>query len=142
MPGTWDSASSAANGPRRRRRRISRPSPTPPRLSTDDPVADFAKSRSDVLTAFGEPGVVEKTGPALGIAFSDQLLHGWDLARATGQDYRVADATAARLLALVREYAQMYRDYKGFGEPVEVPAGTGDLETAVALSGRDPYWAG
>jgi uncharacterized protein (TIGR03086 family) len=62
------------------------PSPTPPPLSTGDPVADFATSRSDVLAAFGEPGVVEKTGPALGIAFADLLLPGWDLARATGQD--------------------------------------------------------
>jgi hypothetical protein len=32
------------------------------------------------------PGVIEKTGPSLGIAFSDQLLHGWDLATATAQD--------------------------------------------------------
>ena len=62
------------------------PSPTPPELITDDPAADFDRTRDDMLQAFGQPGVVDKTGPALGIAFSDQLLHGWDLARATGQD--------------------------------------------------------
>ena len=38
------------------------------------------------MSTFSEPGVIEKTGPSLGIAFSDQLLHGWDLATATAQD--------------------------------------------------------
>jgi hypothetical protein len=51
-----------------------------------DPVNDFNRSRTEMLAAFGESGVIEKTGPSLGIAFSDQLLHGWDLAKATGQD--------------------------------------------------------
>jgi hypothetical protein len=37
----------------------------------------------EMLAAFGEPGIIEKTGASLGIAFSDQLPHGWDLARAT-----------------------------------------------------------
>ena len=39
-------------------------------------------------------GVVERTGSALGIAFSDQLLHGWDLARATKQDPTMPDGLA------------------------------------------------
>ena len=50
------------------------------------------------MSTFGEEGVIEKTGPSLGIAFSDQLLHGWDLAKATGQDAddaRRAPRTAA-----------------------------------------------
>lgn len=62
------------------------PSPTPTTALGSDPVADFEHARADTLRAFGEPGVVDRTGPSLGIAFSDQLLHGWDLARATGQD--------------------------------------------------------
>jgi uncharacterized protein (TIGR03086 family) len=58
-------------------------------LLGDDPVADFERARAETLQAFGEPGVIDKTGPSLGIAFSDQLLHGWDLATATGQDARM-----------------------------------------------------
>jgi uncharacterized protein (TIGR03086 family) len=62
------------------------PGQTPPQLITDDPKADFERARNDVIDAFGQEGVVEQTGPALGIAFADALLHGWDVARATGQD--------------------------------------------------------
>jgi uncharacterized protein (TIGR03086 family) len=65
---------------------VSPPSPTPPELLGTDPVADFTHARDETLRTFGEDGVIEKTGPSLGIAFCDQLLHGWDLARATGQD--------------------------------------------------------
>jgi uncharacterized protein (TIGR03086 family) len=128
--------------------------PHPEDLAARDFTADpqwarqYAEQLDRSVAAWADQAVWEgeiADMPAEGMAamlFLELCLHGWDLARATGQDYRVADATAARLLATVQEYAQMYRDYKGFGEPAEVPAGAGDLETAVALSGRDPYWAG
>lgn len=62
------------------------PSAVPTTQLSADPVADFEHARAETLRVFGRPGVIEKTGPSLGIAFSDQLLHGWDLATATGQD--------------------------------------------------------
>jgi uncharacterized protein (TIGR03086 family) len=73
---------------------VSPPAPNPSKLLTEDPVHDFDTARADVLQAFGQEGAIEKTGPALGIAFTDQLLHGWDLARATGQDTTMPDGLA------------------------------------------------
>lgn len=128
--------------------------PHPDDLATRDFTADpqwarqYAEQLDRSVAAWADPAVWEgeiNSMPAEGTAamlFLELCLHGWDLAKATGQDYRVADGTAKQLLAAVREYAEMYREYKGFAEPVEVPAGAGDVEIAVALSGRDPYWAG
>lgn len=65
---------------------VAPPGGTPPDTISDEPRLDFERARAETLETFGEPGVIEKTGPALGIAFADQLLHGWDLARATGQE--------------------------------------------------------
>jgi uncharacterized protein (TIGR03086 family) len=65
---------------------VSPPSQNPPELLGRDPVADFTHARDETLVTFRQEGVIEKTGPSLGIAFADQLLHGWDLAQATGQD--------------------------------------------------------
>jgi uncharacterized protein (TIGR03086 family) len=70
---------------------VSPPSPNPPELLGADPVADFERARLEMLRTFGADGVIEKSGPALGIAFCDQLIHGWDLARATGQDATMPD---------------------------------------------------
>jgi len=61
-------------------------SPNPPDLLGNDPCADFDQARAETLRTFGKPGVIDRTGPALGIGFSDQLLHGWDLAVSTVQD--------------------------------------------------------
>ena len=59
---------------------VTPPGGTPPDVLSGQPSADFARARAETLQTFGEPGVIDKTGPALAIAFSDQLLHGWDLA--------------------------------------------------------------
>ena len=67
------------------------PGPTPPSLLSGDAVADFKQARQNVLETYGQEGVIEKTGPALGIAFADMLLHGWDVAKATGQDATMPD---------------------------------------------------
>ena len=56
----------------------------------------YDQARKTTIDAYAQPGVmdgmvkgVDGEVPAfvvLGIAFCDQLIHGWDLARATGQD--------------------------------------------------------
>ncbi|MDQ1696892.1 MAG: hypothetical protein QOJ03_2245 [Frankiaceae bacterium] len=70
------------------------PGPTPPDIVSDKPADDFTQARSDVISVYSADGVIEKTLPALGIAFADSLIHGWDVARATGQDATMPDGLA------------------------------------------------
>ncbi|NJP45963.1 TIGR03086 family metal-binding protein [Actinacidiphila epipremni] len=127
--------------------------PHPADLGTRDFTADpeWAKAYAEQLersvAAWADPAVWQgeinsmPAGSMASMLFLELCLHGWDLAKATGQQFTLPDATAELMLAQVREVAQMYRDYKGFAEPADVPADAGPLKTAVALSGRDPYWA-
>ena len=72
----------------------------------DDPLGSYRDSVSVLLTAFDEPGVLERTfqgplGSATGldrlhIRLYDLLAHGWDVAHATGATV-TACATAAAL---------------------------------------------
>lgn len=70
------------------------PGQTPPETLGDDPRADFEQVREEVIGVFSEEGVIDKTMPALGIAFADALLHGWDVAKSTGQDSTMPDGLA------------------------------------------------
>ena len=80
---------------------VSPPTGTPPDFVSDDPRADFDHARAETLQTFGKPGVIDKTGPALGIAFSDQLLHGWDLATSTGQEAGMPDGLPDAAYSLI-----------------------------------------
>jgi uncharacterized protein (TIGR03086 family) len=75
-----------------------------------------------------------------GLLIAEAVLHAWDLAVATGQSYTVGDETAEAALASVAANAELFRQYKGFAEPVPVPAGAPVLDRLLALSGRDPAW--
>jgi len=79
---------------------------------------------------------------ALGMILWEYQVHGWDLARATGQPWSPPDAAARESLSFAP--GMLSDDYQGegkpFGKPVEVPADASPLECLVALSGRDPNW--
>ncbi|MGC0415137.1 TIGR03086 family metal-binding protein [Embleya sp. AB8] len=79
--------------------------------------------------------------PAAEIAamvFAELVLHGWDVARATGQEYRASAAAGAAIEGIVVRYAEMYREYAGFAAPVAVAEEATAWERALAGSGRDP----
>jgi uncharacterized protein (TIGR03086 family) len=114
------------------------PSPQPPAALSDDPVADFEAVRRDMLATYAEPGAVEKGGPALGVAFSDLLVHGWDIARATSQDEAMPDGLAAAAYETVHgKFTDEQR--KGIFKP-EVPIGddASPQDRLLAYTGRDP----
>jgi uncharacterized protein (TIGR03086 family) len=115
---------------------VSLPSPDPPELLGDDPVADFERAREETLDAFGVDGVIERTGPSLGIAFSDQLLHGWDLATATGQDATMPEDLPAVAYEMIHgRFTDEQR--KGVFKPeIEVADDSSAQERLLAYTGR------
>ncbi len=117
---------------------VSPPSPNPPQLIGDDPVSDFEAARAEVLNAYRVPGVIEKTGPSLGIAFSDQLLHGWDLAKATAQDATMPEGLPEAAFEMIHgRFTDDQR--KGVFKPeVKVPANASAQDKLLAYTGRDP----
>ncbi|MGW7343580.1 TIGR03086 family metal-binding protein [Streptomyces sp. NPDC054854] len=93
-------------------------------------------------TGMTRAGGVDLPGDiAAAVAADELVVHGWDLARATGQEYapdRAAlHASHAFLLAAAEE-----GDRGGgiFGPVVPVPDDAPLLDRAVGLSGRDPGW--
>jgi uncharacterized protein (TIGR03086 family) len=69
------------------------------------------------------------------------VLHGWDLAKATGQELTVDPDLAEAVHAGVIEFAEQGKDYGIFGDPVPVPDSASVLDRALAHSGRDPNWS-
>ena len=114
------------------------PGPNPPSLLTADPVADFERGRKEFLSTYAQEGVAEKTGPALGIAFSDQLLHGWDLAKATGQDTEMPAGLAEAAYSCIHgQFTDEQR--KGvFGPELPADDDATPQQRLLAYTGRDP----
>jgi uncharacterized protein (TIGR03086 family) len=117
---------------------VSLPSPKPPEILSADPAADFEHARSETLRTFGEEGVIEKSGPALGIAFGDQLLHGWDLARATGQDATMPAGLAEAAFELI--HGRFTEDQRRgvFKPEIEVDPNASAQDKLLAYTGRKP----
>ncbi|MEC4574260.1 TIGR03086 family metal-binding protein [Streptomyces virginiae] len=93
-------------------------------------------------TGMTRAGSVDLPGEIAGAVAVDELvIHGWDLARATGQEY-APDRAALRaaydfLLAAAEDES---RGGGIFGPVVSVPDDAPLLDRAVGLSGRDPAW--
>jgi len=119
--------------------KASPPSSDPPEgLIGDDPAAAYERGREETIDTFSEAGVIERTGPSLGIAFSDTLLHGWDVAKATGQDTTMPDGLAAAAYEMVHG-AFTDEQRKGVFKPeIQVGDDASPQEKFLAYTGRDP----
>ncbi|WP_030964817.1 TIGR03086 family metal-binding protein [Streptomyces sp. NRRL S-378] len=94
-------------------------------------------------TGMTRAGGVDLPGEVAGAVAVDELvIHGWDLARATGQEY-LPDGAALRASHAFLLAAAHEGDRGGgiFGPVVPVPDDAPLLDRAVGLSGRDPGWA-
>jgi len=115
------------------------PGQQPPRdLLGVSPAADFERARIEALQVFGEDGVLERTGPMLGIAASDQLLHGWDLARATGQDETMPAELAEAAYGVIHGAFTEDQREGVFAPEIAVPDTASAQERLLAYAGRDP----
>jgi uncharacterized protein (TIGR03086 family) len=114
------------------------PSSPPPELLRGDPVENFERARTEVINTFAAPGVIDRTGPSLGIAFSDQLLHGWDLARATEQDATMPDGLPEAAYQMIHgRFTDDQR--KGVFKPeVRVAGNASAQDKLLGYTGRDP----
>lgn len=90
-------------------------------------------------------GGAQLPAPAMGnIALNEVLIHGWDLAVATGQEYRPDPAAVDACLQLVIGMNQPGNEELRngqFGPVVPVPADAPALDRLLGLTGRSPAWS-
>lgn len=119
-------------------------------VGTDDPFEAYARSTEMVRRAWRQPGVLDRDVAlpfgsvpgrvAVRMHFVDHLVHGWDLAKATGQDATIDEtlATAA--------YEEMTTALHGvprdpgmpFAPEIPCPGDAPVHEKLVAFLGRRP----
>ena len=113
----------------------------------DDPVATFRESGRQLLRVFSDPDfpdgtyvtpIGERSGDFLILMrTSEGLIHGWDLARATGQTPAFPEAIAEQTLASLHlTLADRPRDPRGFGVEQPVPADAPALDRLAGFVGR------
>ena len=97
-----------------------------------DPAAWDGMSRAGGVDFPGEVGGL--------IALTEVVIHGWDVARASGQPYGVDAATADGVLPHVSAIAAEGPVEGLFGPAMPVADDAPVLDRVIALSGRDPGW--
>ncbi|MER5394881.1 TIGR03086 family metal-binding protein [Saccharopolyspora sp. NPDC002686] len=120
--------------------------PVPP-LGADwrDVVSEHAR---DLGVAWGDAAAWEGRTPAAGveltnaqwgrIALTEVVVHGWDLAQATGQPFDLPEPTLRACLEHVEEFVPEAPIPELWGTAVDVPADAPLLDRIVAITGRRP----
>ena len=111
-----------------------------------DPTDHFERLVKESRELWSRPGALDQKyktsrsevpGEALiMISLIDTLVHGWDLAKATGQSTQMPEDVAEAALAFT---TKMMKDKRiGFGEPVAVPDDASVTDRLVGWLGRQP----
>jgi uncharacterized protein (TIGR03086 family) len=86
-------------------------------------------------------GGVDFPGEVAGIvALTEVVIHGWDVAAATGQEYEIDPGTVDGVLPHVTAIAAEGPVEGLFGPAVAVADDAPALDRVIAMSGRDPGW--
>lgn len=118
---------------------------TPPKGALEARVATAAQQTLEAWRRRGMEGEVAfgdgkiPAAMAASILSVEFLVHAWDFAEATSQDFAVSEALSDYVLGLAQELiAPQMRDGDRFGVEVEVGPDAGRLERLVAFTGRTP----
>ncbi|MDF9715520.1 TIGR03086 family protein [Nocardioides sp. ChNu-153] len=118
---------------------------------TGDPAAAWRTWSAAVLGVLTADGVAQRPfdgyfGPTtIGETLRDfyawdLVVHGWDVARATGQDYPISDAEAREVGARADGWGDALYSPGVCAGPVAVGDDASEAERLLARLGRNPYW--
>ncbi len=104
--------------------------------------------RLDALVAAwkgtAEAGGVSMPAQMMGVVAVDELvLHGWDLASATGQPFEPDPASTEAVFGFTSAMSEPGQEASReglYGPVVDVPADAPMFRRALGLSGRNPNW--
>ncbi|QBX56575.1 TIGR03086 family protein [Nocardioides seonyuensis] len=116
-----------------------------------DPVAAWRSHRAHVEEVLASPDIagLEYDGffgrTTIGATMADfygwdLVIHGWDVARGTGQPWTISDAEAESLHATADGWGDALYSEGICRAPVQVPDDASATDRLVARLGRDPYW--
>ncbi|MFE9304183.1 TIGR03086 family metal-binding protein [Streptomyces sp. NPDC006856] len=95
----------------------------------------------DAWTGTTRAGGIDLPGEVAGVvALNELVIHGWDLARSTGQPYAAGEAELRSCEALLAPDADDPDRGGIFAPPLPVAADAPLLDRVIALSGRRPDW--
>ncbi|MEO7571897.1 MAG: TIGR03086 family metal-binding protein [Acidimicrobiales bacterium] len=120
----------------------------PPEPDLRNPLQGFGPALTDLAAAISAPGALDRTvaapfGDVPGETFArfvvlDGLVHGWDMAMATGQQYDPPAELVAAADAFARQALDPLRDGTTFADAVEPAEGATPIERLAAYTGRRP----
>ncbi|MHB8512245.1 MAG: TIGR03086 family metal-binding protein [Actinomycetota bacterium] len=126
--------------------------PTPD-FAGNDPLGAFKTASQAALAAWSDPALSTRTlhfpfgdlnaMQGFGISLMEMNVHGWDLAKATGQDATIPEPAATMMLAGMKQgFNDGARGPIGSGAPfgpeVTVPESASNTDKIVAFLGRKP----
>lgn len=125
--------------------------PLGPAPDLDDPAGAWRRHAAAVTEVLGRDGVAEqeydgyfgRTTIAATMADFygwDLVIHGWDVARATGQDWSLPDAEVAELDATADGWGDALHSEGVCGPEVAVAPDAPAHERLLGRLGRDPHW--
>lgn len=96
-------------------------------------------------TGLTRAGGIDLPGEVAGlVALNELVIHGWDIARASGQPYECDATSVEACYGFVAQFSapDQEADREGlFGPVVRVPDEAPLLDRLIGLSGREPRWS-